>query len=177
MTNRNATINDVAATGKRICTATTKTGKPCRAQPLRDQAVCLAHADAATREATGFVAANGKAGRPALPKVTDLLRQRLEEHADEVAQVFIDGLSAEKTIVVSSRDEAYTETVPDLPERRATATAWLDRVHGRPKQTTEVSGPDGGPLEVLDLSRLSEAELVALAELAEKAAVEPEEAA
>jgi hypothetical protein len=44
--------------------AKAKTGEPCRAAPLKDSDFCLAHSNEITRESTGFIAANGKAGRP-----------------------------------------------------------------------------------------------------------------
>lgn len=46
----------------------------------------------------------------------------------------------------------------------------LDRAHGKPKQQTELTGKDGGPLNVsFDVDKLSTAEAAALLDLMEKA--------
>ena len=73
----------------------------------------------------------------------------------------ITGESKEGTVVPS--------VIEDLAAQIAAAEKLLDRVYGRPKQQTEISGPDGGPLEVRrDLSRLSADDLKAAEELARK---------
>lgn len=40
--------------------------------------------------------------------------------------------------------------------RMAAADKWLDRTEGKPKQTTEHSGPGGGPIETLTHDRLAD---------------------
>jgi hypothetical protein len=40
----------------------------------------------------------------------------------------------------------------DLAAQMAAAEKLQDRVYGRPTQATEISGPDGGPVEVVDTS-------------------------
>jgi len=54
----------------------------------------------------------------------------LEQTVVEAAQVKIDGLRSKKDVI-----------------RQDVATEILDRVHGKPKQRQEVSGPNGGPIE------------------------------
>lgn len=126
---------------KRKCSGTTKAGKPCGAPPLKDQAVCLAHADAETRTKAQFLpGGNGKGGRPKNPRVVDILRERLEEHADEVIQVYLDATRAIKD------DE------PDHAIRLRAVEALNDRAYGKPGQSLEVTGKDGGAIEVNEIA-------------------------
>ena len=46
---------------------------------------------------------------------------------------------------------------------------WLDRVLGKPKEGIEISGPDDAPIELVDYSGLTEAELLTALELQRKA--------
>jgi hypothetical protein len=129
-----------------------KTGQPCRAWPLRGTTRCLAHSDAEARDSVGFVAANGKGGRPRAPRVVDVIRERLEARADAVIDVLWDGLEANRGVVVGSGEFAQLEETPDHGARLAAAREILDRAYGKPTQATEISGPDGGPVEVIDTS-------------------------
>lgn len=135
---------------KRRCTGTRKDGKPCGANPLKDRDTCLAHSDAKTRESVGFVANNGLQGRPRRPRVIDRLIQRIDENIDEIIGVYFDGLRAERAVVVGNGPQAYLDLVPDYTERRHSADALLDRGHGKPRQLTEITGEDGGPIRVVE---------------------------
>jgi hypothetical protein len=135
-------------TTSRHCTATTKTGKPCKATPLRDQDVCLAHADAETRESAGFVAKNGKGGRKPLPKVTDVLREKVEAEADRILAALFDALDADRGLVVGNGPSATVEHVTDHAVRIAAARELLDRVYGKPRQAVEHTGADGAPIVI-----------------------------
>jgi hypothetical protein len=141
--------------GKHGCTGTTKKGTPCSAYPLQGRDVCLAHADAETRESVGFVAANGKGGRPKLPKPTELALQLVEQHAAALLRPHFKALGLmlhdDGTVtplkhgaIVVHQGEATT--IEDLGAQQAAAERLLDRVYGKPKQSTEVSGKDGTPL-------------------------------
>jgi hypothetical protein len=55
-------------------------GGLCGAWPLRGHLVCLAHADTKIRESAGFVARNGKAGRPRKLKPMDIERNLMERY-------------------------------------------------------------------------------------------------
>jgi hypothetical protein len=46
----------------------------------------------------------------------------------------------------SKDGEVRASLIEDLGAQIAAAEKLLDRVYGRPKQATEISGPDGGPL-------------------------------
>jgi hypothetical protein len=61
---------------------------------------------------------------------------------------------------------------PTHKDRYAAAKDTIDRIEGRATQKTEVSGPDGGPIEtrdVSDLKKLTTTELRTLTELYRKA--------
>jgi hypothetical protein len=120
----------------RTCSAKNKAGQPCKAAPLLDKDVCLAHADAETRESAGFVADNGKGGRPRLPGSIELARQRLEANADEWHGVLEDARRATKAVWVGGEDGSVVET-PDHTTRLAAYREAHDRAYGKPTQRTE----------------------------------------
>jgi hypothetical protein len=127
-----------------------KTGNPCRAWPLRGTDRCLAHTDQVSRGSTRFGGPQPGGGRPRKPRVVDVLREQVEDRAEEVLAPLWDGLTAERAIVVGSGESAELQAAPDMPTRLAAARELLDRAYGRPMQATEVSGPDGGPVQILD---------------------------
>lgn len=122
------------------CTATTKSGQPCKARPLKDQDTCLAHADKKTRDATGFAITGG---RPPNPRAVDVLRERIEQDIDKVLNPLWDALDADRGVVVGNGPSAHVDYVPDFSARIAAARELLDRGYGKPKQTSEVSGSLG----------------------------------
>jgi hypothetical protein len=122
------------------CSATTKKGKACRAAALKDRDVCLAHSDAETRRKTQFLpGGNGKGGRPPKPRVIDVLRERIEEEIEDVVGVYREAARATK--IEDGRE------VPDHAVRLRAVEALNDRAYGKPKQVSEISGPEGGPVE------------------------------
>lgn len=122
--------------GKARCTATTKAGTPCKAPPLDGTKLCMSHSPAETRESLGFVADNGKGGRKPNPRAVDVLRERLEERIDEVLNPLFDALAAE------------VDYGPDHRTRITAVRELLDRVYGKPKQVSEITGADGGPVQI-----------------------------
>ena len=131
---------------KRTCKAKTKTGKKCKAAPLKDRDVCLAHADEKTRESTGFRADNGKAGRPKSPRSIDLLRERLEARQDEIIDVYLEAARATTHEIVGHGEDRELVEVPDHAMRLKAVEALHDRAYGKPKQVSEITGPEGGPI-------------------------------
>lgn len=128
---------------KRRCKAKTKAGKRCKAAPLKGSDVCLAHSDEKTRVATSFQRGGG---RPRKPRVVDVVRERIEAEMDEWYAVLIDARQATRAIVVGQGEYATIEHVPDHPTRLRAFAAAMDRAYGKPKQTAEISGADGGPV-------------------------------
>lgn len=154
------------------CSAKTKAGKACRAAPVKGTDRCLAHSDATLRESTGFIPDNGKAGRKPLPKPTEVMRQLVEKHVQVVMaphfrtlgyDVTRDDDTGELTIVPNeggakiygeSKEGAIRMTEhDDLGAHIAAAEKLLDRIYGRPKQATEITGADGGPVTFADLAK------------------------
>ncbi len=143
--------------GKHGCTGTTRRGTPCDAHPLRDSdpQVCLAHSDVKVRESVGFIAANGKAGRPRLPKPMDLALKLVEQHAAALLRPHFKALGLmlhddgtttplkHGAIVVHNGEATELE---DLAGQISAARELMDRVYGKPRQSVAVGGPDGEPL-------------------------------
>lgn len=74
------------------------------------------------------------AGRPkgALTRATASIREAAQEYTQEALEVLAE--------VMRRGDSAAA--------RVAAANSILDRGHGKPKQSVEASGPDGGPIPV-----------------------------
>ncbi len=135
---------------------------------------CLAHSDAKTRESVGFVADNGLQGRPKQPRVVDVMRERVEAEIDAILEPYFRALKGAMLYgTAQGRGEIVMSEFPDLGARIKAAELLLDRVYGRPRQQTEVTGADGGPLTVLagqpDWAKLSDDELRQLRGLLERA--------
>lgn len=128
---------------KRRCTAKTKAGKKCKAPPLVGQDTCISHSSKATQADAGFGGAeNGAKGGEArrVPKLTELLKQRVEEQADEILDRLFAMLDAERAVVVGTGPKARVEIVSD-PELALRAIREIyDRAEGRPKSVSEFSG-------------------------------------
>lgn len=146
-------------TTQRRCAGTNKAGQPCAAPPLRPGTVidgttvagahCRTH-DPDLPASARIQGPQPGGGRPRKPRAVDILREHAEAHAADVLRVVTEGMAAERSVVVGSGDCAHIETVPDHPTRLAAVRELLDRAYGRPTQATEISGPDGGPVQVLD---------------------------
>lgn len=100
------------------------------------------------QEKVGFGGSQPGAGKPKRPTVTAVLRERVEAKVEEIVDVIFDGLGAEKPVVVGNGPSASMEMVPDYAVRLRAAADALDRVYGKPKQTTEIAGPGGQPIEI-----------------------------
>ena len=79
----------------------------------------------------GFGGSQPGAGRPPNPKPSDIIRQRVEAELDAILEPIF---SAAKSGDLMSARELF------------------DRSWGKPKQTSEISGPDGGPLTIEQLA-------------------------
>jgi hypothetical protein len=145
------------------CTGTTKTGQPCKASPLKGTDRCLAHSDADTRASVGFTPdAGARGGRPRLPKPSELARQLVERNVCAILRPHFKALGLQLNddgcvepldrgaiLTGESKDgTVVASTIEDLGAQIAAAEKLLDRVYGRPKQQTEISGPEGGPINL-----------------------------
>lgn len=148
------------------CTGKTKKGTRCKAAPLKGTDHCLAHSDAKIRESVGFVPDNGKAGRKPLPKPTDIARKLIEENELALQRPYwrtlgydvVIGENGPELVALQeggaklhgeSRDgDIKVSDAEDLGAMITAAEKLQDRVYGRPKQVAEISGPEGGPVEL-----------------------------
>jgi hypothetical protein len=146
------------------CTGTSKSGKPCGAPPLKGTDRCSAHpldpASPRFGSPAQASAAGRLGGRPRLPRPTEVAQRLIEENVTAILRPHFLALGIElhqdgtttrleggalmygeskDGVVVASRYE-------DLAAQMEAAEKLLNRVYGRPKQQTEVSGPDGGPV-------------------------------
>ena len=106
-------------------------------------------------------------GRPRAPRANDLQRQIVEAAAMEIMEPYLRvlGLEAEfddegKVLVrrvagggaklYGSSKDGYIKVSKhdDLGAMVKVAEAMMDRVYGRPRQSHEIGGPGGGPVEV-----------------------------
>ncbi|HSC20788.1 MAG TPA: hypothetical protein VLC07_03580 [Solirubrobacterales bacterium] len=142
-------------------------GKHCRAHDpdIPDSARFGSHAQA--REAAKL------GGRPANPRPTEIMRRLVEDHVESVIaphfrtlgyDVERDEESGELRIVKSENGGAkiFGESKEgdinmtdhdDLGAHIAAAEKLLDRIYGRPKQATELTGAEGGPVEIVPVTR------------------------
>jgi hypothetical protein len=119
------------AAKKRRCRGTTKKGKACRAYPLKGIDYCRAHDRMRPDEdrfgSPEWSSRAGASPKPSLPKVMELMREHAEQEAEALVAAYFGPLSAEDRALALRAAEAV-----------------LDRLVGKPRQVTEVSGPDGG---------------------------------
>jgi hypothetical protein len=154
------------------CSATTRKGQPCKANPVLGTDRCMAHQDEEAKQSVGFGGAQEGAGRPRRPRATEVLLQRIEENIDFVIGPMFEALVAERGLALQVKGGGMeVGYVPDHETRLRAARDLLDRAYGRPRQAVEVTGEDGGPIQTsgIDLSGLSAEELRALRELLGKA--------
>lgn len=159
----------------RACAGTNSAGDPCGAAPLKGKDHCAAHdpeAPASSRFGSPAQAreAGRLGGRPALPKPSDIARRLIEENELALQRPYwrtlgydvrignngpelveldeggakLFGTSKDGLVRVSSHE--------DLEAMQRAAERLQDRVYGRPKQQTEISGPEGAPIEVVPIA-------------------------
>lgn len=87
----------------------------------------------------GFIAANGKGGRPRAPRAVDVLRERLEARIDDWLQVLEDARTAERGVVVGDGPTAHVEFFDDHPTRLKAFREVFDRGYGKPMQFHDVT--------------------------------------
>ena len=147
------------------CGKTKADGKPCGSYKLRGKSTCLAHADAETRESVGFGGYQEGSGRPRVPRPTDVARGLIERNVLAVqrpywrtlgydVQLGPDGpvltelpQGAAKLYGESKDGDIVVSHADDLAAQMMAADKLQDRVYGKPKTTTEISGAlvTGGP--------------------------------
>ena len=140
------------------CPATTKAGTPCKAKIgtvlIRGKTyrlkTCVMHAPEPIRRELGVTGgAIPGSGRKPKPTASSILRERFEAEADRYLRPLEEALVANKAHVVGNGGSAHLEFTEDLALRLNAMRELLDRIYGRPKQVTEISGHEGQPIEVV----------------------------
>jgi hypothetical protein len=155
------------AKAKRRCSELTKKGKACKAPPIpeTDWTTCMAHAPAEIRRSKGFVPDNGKGGRPKLPTPTEVAKRLIENNIAVVLRPHFRTLGFDLEIAKDgqlqlrelegggaklfgeSKDgEIVGSPYEDLGAMIAAAEKLLDRIYGKARQATELTGAGGEPL-------------------------------
>jgi hypothetical protein len=130
----------------------------------------MAHADKKTKESRGFGGSQPTAGRKPLPTPTEVARKLIEDNIAIILRphfrvlgydvdvsergiglVEIDGGGAK---LYGESREGIVQASPyeDLGAQIAAADKLLDRVYGRARQSTELTGANGGPVTFADLA-------------------------
>lgn len=139
------------------CSRLTNAGNPCQMTSavvtIRGKRyklkTCVMHAPEAIKKELGvhYTSARNQ-GRKKKKTALDLVRERIEEEAERYLQPLEDAMVALKAVVVGNGSSAHLEYTEDLALRVDTAFKILDRVYGRPKQITELSGINGDAMEI-----------------------------
>ena len=133
------------------CKAKTKAGKACKSPPIKGAEYCLSHTPQDQRGSVRFGGPQPGSGRPRNPRPLEVLRGKVEAEIEKWLAPYEEALDASAGIVVGTGPNATLEILPDYNTRMRAATAVLDRVYGRPKQTTELTGEGGGPIQTQEL--------------------------
>lgn len=158
------------------CTAKTRKGKRCHARPLKGTRRCGAHPlstglDPVFGSPEQAAAAGKLGGRPRLPLPHERMRELVEENIEALVAPYLEAVR-DSVVVAKYEGEVLPSEHPDLGARVAAVERLLDRVYGKPRQVSEISGPGGAPIPLSatpDLSMLSTDEKRLLVSLLEKA--------
>ncbi len=140
----------------RRCAATNKAGEPCKAGPMKDSDYCSAHnpalPDGARFGSPAQAGAAGVLGGAATrkPRLVEVMRERVEAEVDRILAPYFEALEG-AVVTATWEGEVIASDVADLGARIAAAEKLLNRVYGMPRQATELTGAEGGPVAVAGL--------------------------
>ena len=87
-------------------------------------------------------------GRKKKRTASQIMRERFEAEADRYLAPLEKALEAMRPVVVGNGASAHVQMHPDFPTQLRAANDILDRIYGRPKQVSEITGADGDAIEV-----------------------------
>lgn len=125
-----------------VCNSVTKKGERCTRPVGENGMQCWRHAPETKGDA--LEASNAGAAKRDEAILTELRRQVLR-NPEAIINPLIDALEATKTYVTNGEPV----TVPDHATRIKAFETIADRLLGKPTQTNEITGADGGPLIAL----------------------------
>lgn len=100
--------------------------------------------------------ARTRAGRPKGSK------NKVPSKSIQSQQEFAELIQPRLVMYFNELDAIATDRTLAPKDRLAAITELLNRAFGRPKQSTELSGPDGGPIELTGIKELLVSRLAAL---------------
>lgn len=156
------------------CAGINRAGESCGAPALIGTEYCSAHSPNLPDDVRfGSKVQAGIAGaspKPHYPRLREALERKVEEKAERIIDAQLEALDATRITV---DEEGKVHVHPDHLTRLRAGDTITSRALGKARQATEISGPDGQPVQLastFDLSKLSVAEKRDLLELLEKAA-------
>lgn len=137
------------------CTAKTKSGTRCRRRARKGSKQCAFH-DPVSTESHRFGTpeqareAGQLGGRPRKPRPDDILRERIEADIDRWLAPLEAALGSGKPVQMwdSARGSHEIEYVIDPALGMKAMKLAFERVYGKPRQSIDLAGADGGVLKV-----------------------------
>lgn len=131
---------------------------------MKGKDTCIGHLDKVEKEKLGFGGPQDGSGRKRRPKPSEISRQLMEENQLAVERPYWRALGFDVVIgengpelkamegggakvVAKHQGETFVSNVDDLGAQMEAAERLKDRVYGKPIQATEISGPEGRPIE------------------------------
>jgi hypothetical protein len=149
-----------------IIDGVTVAGGYCRAHAAELSGMSRFGSHAQAREAAKL------GGRPPMPKPSEVMRNLIEEGIEQILAPYfrtlglkleqgddgrlhpvVDPTGGAKIFGESKEGDINMTNFDDLGAHIAAAEKLLDRVYGKPKQSTELTGAEGGAIEIVPVSR------------------------
>jgi hypothetical protein len=123
-----------------------RAGEVCGKTLYGDTDKCWGHQPKAVKDEKGFGGPQEGSGPPRRPRMSDMFWEVYEEKRSELRAAVDEALTAERAVVVGNGPTAHVELVPDHPTRLKALDMVADRTDGKPRQSVEMSGPEGSPI-------------------------------
>lgn len=140
------------------CTSVKKNGGPCQAPAKRGTSFCVNHAwMGETYPGVAIVAADATLGdKQAITRTQTKIRKTVidemlaiaEKDPKRIFKPLFDALEATKTVYNPLLQADVQTTSPDWDVRLKAVDMLMDRLYGKAKARTEVTGAEGGPVNI-----------------------------